>query len=250
VHKGASVTPRAIPNARIAEQYVQPDSDLPRVMLFHDSYAMLVKPMLAVDCSRLVCIWQTTLDLARIEEEHPDVVIDMMVERMLGRPIPADSPLDSQAELQAAFEVSGEVLFDREALLSEGEIEAVGESVFRRVLHAPERGIGITPGTGFGLFNCPELRIPEGSDAVVALELTAPEDTTIEFLYPRGPVLDYPRAFAVRVFVHAGRSRVYARIRPRDFTIEGRLRVGSGTRAGEWILHRVEARAIPEVHGD
>lgn len=246
VPKRPAVKSKVIPNARIAEAFEQDAPDLPRGVLFHDSFALLLKPMLAGDFSRLTCIWQSHFDLARIEEERPDVVIDMMVERVLTRNFPDTLPLDSEADLVAAFEASDRKVLGLDPLKPPG-LRAVGESHFERIPRRPDRGLAIEPGTGVGLFDFPEFAAPPGDEIVLRLDLTAPEDTVVELLYPRGPVLDYPRAMAVRVFVHAGRQLVHARIRPAWFTHDGPLRFASASRAGRWIVHRIEARAVPAI---
>jgi hypothetical protein len=63
--------------------YGQPDGQLPRAVMFRDSYASWLIPLLSENFSRILFSWQYTFDSEIVERERPDVVIQEMVERVL-----------------------------------------------------------------------------------------------------------------------------------------------------------------------
>jgi hypothetical protein len=59
---------------------------LPRAVVYRDSMAVSLIPLLAENFSRSVFVSSRKLDQALIEREKPDVVIEEMVERSLHAP--------------------------------------------------------------------------------------------------------------------------------------------------------------------
>jgi alginate O-acetyltransferase complex protein AlgJ len=68
------------------EVYVCDRPGLPRALVYRDSMADALIPMLAENFSRIVFVMGRQLDPALIEREHPDVLIEELVERMLDNP--------------------------------------------------------------------------------------------------------------------------------------------------------------------
>jgi hypothetical protein len=60
------------------------DTALPRGVLFHDSFAQPLIPMLAEHFQRLATIWDDEFHPDIVLREHPDIVIQQLVERKLG----------------------------------------------------------------------------------------------------------------------------------------------------------------------
>lgn len=60
-----------------------PGSSLPRAVIFRDSFASALAPLLSEHFSRAVYLWQNDFDAAVIEREKPDVVIHEIVGRHL-----------------------------------------------------------------------------------------------------------------------------------------------------------------------
>jgi alginate O-acetyltransferase complex protein AlgJ len=63
--------------------FEHPDKRLPRAVMFRDSFAMWLTPLLSESFSHILYSWQYTFDREIVEREHPDVVIHEMVERVL-----------------------------------------------------------------------------------------------------------------------------------------------------------------------
>jgi alginate O-acetyltransferase complex protein AlgJ len=61
------------------------DPDLPRAIVFRDSFANALIPFLSEHFERTLYIWSPDVDPEPIEAERPDVVIHVIAERFLGR---------------------------------------------------------------------------------------------------------------------------------------------------------------------
>ncbi len=61
--------------------YAQPDASLPRLLMNRDSMGHALMPMLAENFSQTTYAVTTSLDRKRIDDAHPDIVIDEIVER-------------------------------------------------------------------------------------------------------------------------------------------------------------------------
>ena len=71
-----------------------PDQNLPRLMVFRDSFSSALIPFLSEHFSRAVYLWQYNFDPVAIEEEQPDVVIHEWVGRRLGNKSAWDAGAD------------------------------------------------------------------------------------------------------------------------------------------------------------
>jgi alginate O-acetyltransferase complex protein AlgJ len=63
--------------------FEHPDKERPRLLMFRDSFASWLIPLLSESFSRSLYSWQYTFDREIVERERPDVVIQEMVERAL-----------------------------------------------------------------------------------------------------------------------------------------------------------------------
>ena len=63
--------------------FEHPDQRLPRAVMFRDSFATWLIPLLSENFSHILYSWQYTFDRDLVERERPDVVIQEMVERAL-----------------------------------------------------------------------------------------------------------------------------------------------------------------------
>lgn len=83
----------------------------PKVMMFHDSFGSTLRSLLARSCSELTSFWRYAWELATIESEAPDLVIDLFVERALVTASPEKLRLRPQEELRALFDAAGPSLW-------------------------------------------------------------------------------------------------------------------------------------------
>ena len=97
-----------LPSKDYGRHYFQPslrmatdDPALPRAVVFRDSFTEALYPFLSEDCSRVLYLWpypstplvRRFFDKKVIEEEKPDVVLDIYVERYFTVP-PAPQPTE------------------------------------------------------------------------------------------------------------------------------------------------------------
>ena len=75
-----------IPDAPATETFVCNRPELPRAVVYRDSMAIPLIPLLAENFSRVVFVSSRGFDPALIEREKPDIVIEEMVERTLHAP--------------------------------------------------------------------------------------------------------------------------------------------------------------------
>jgi alginate O-acetyltransferase complex protein AlgJ len=73
-----------------------PGSNLPRAVVFRDSFASRLVPFLSEHFSRAVYLWQNDFDPEVVEREHPDVVIQEIVGRHLYSFIPSPELVPEQ----------------------------------------------------------------------------------------------------------------------------------------------------------
>ena len=69
------------------------DSQIPRAVVFRDSFSTALIPFLSEHFGRIVYLWQYDLDAEVIERERPDVVILQMTERALASHPPTNPPM-------------------------------------------------------------------------------------------------------------------------------------------------------------
>ena len=69
--------------------------NLPRAVVFRDSMAIALIPLLSEDFSRVVYVQSRAMDFDIIERERPDIVIEEMVERSINAPAAFPIPGDS-----------------------------------------------------------------------------------------------------------------------------------------------------------
>src|SRR5262245_5385377 len=66
-----------------------PGSNLPRAVVFRDSFTSLLAPYLSEHFSRVVYLWQNNFDADDVLKEHADVVIEEIIGRHLHNVIPS-----------------------------------------------------------------------------------------------------------------------------------------------------------------
>lgn len=83
---------------------IRAGADLPKLVMFRDSFATVIIPLLAEHFSRAVYVWdrQHRFHHDSVEEEHPNLVIQEMVDRYLTDEPPQDplEPINATATVQ------------------------------------------------------------------------------------------------------------------------------------------------------
>jgi hypothetical protein len=72
-----------IPAERLSRGFLQPNTNLPRLLMYRDSFAEQLIPFLVPHFSRSVFISSYRIDLQQVRKEKPDIVVLEIVERNL-----------------------------------------------------------------------------------------------------------------------------------------------------------------------
>jgi len=235
-----------IPGFPRSQRFRQPGADLPRAMLYHDSFATLLKPLIAHSFSEFTTFWTYRWERALIQQERPDVIIDLMAERMLARLDPLDHFEDPEGALVDEYAISTDVIVEYGPMQIGQKVQLAKAHEHRFVAREPLEGLRIdTDPGGQHLVDLPRFERPAGMDAILALELTAPRPSTIELLLPVAGVPGYARHRAVNAFAEAGRSTIYVRLPAHALDPKRAIRILSLNIEGTWTLHHFEVRAVP-----
>lgn len=184
------------------------DPALPSVIFFHDSFGESMAPFFKHRAARCVDMWYA-FEPALIEEEKPDLVVELFVEHILFHPPIENIP--EQAEFAARrFDASSEVLFtfdperDAHDLVSRGGITAEREGdglrlVWKKRLslaELPEAVLSSTHDNG-------------GRHVVVRLDLVPESACEMSFFYLTRESPQYLRANSLIRALAPGENRVY-----------------------------------------
>jgi hypothetical protein len=213
-------------------------ASLPRAVVFHDSMGEKLRPLLAESFSSVSFRWVPDFDTATIEAERPDLVLQLFVERALAAVSLSTSPLDTQERLATEFAQSSTTLL---AGLDALTLPPGSKSSLAR---EPQGALRVD--YGGSAVELPEFLVPEGSWALLRVELDSPFDTSLllEFLTRR--FATYSRlARGVQRPLAAGEGRaVYVKLRVPG--LSGRIRLHPGLVAGSYRLRSLEVRAVPQ----
>lgn len=72
-----------VPNSRGVQGYFQNNTALPRLMMYHDSFAEMLLPFLSPHFSRSIFLWTHIIDFELVRREKPDILLFEIVERDL-----------------------------------------------------------------------------------------------------------------------------------------------------------------------
>jgi hypothetical protein len=64
-----------------AVEYVKKDSKEPVILMIHDSFTLLMRPLIAESFSHSIFVWSKNVDMNLVKKHHPDVIVIEFVER-------------------------------------------------------------------------------------------------------------------------------------------------------------------------
>jgi hypothetical protein len=216
--------------------------ELPRAVLFHDSFGAGLRDFLREDFSRLYTRNTVDFEPELVEAERPDVVIQLMAERRLGSYRPPVGALSGDAAARAAFAGAGAPLFALDAK------SAARISPWRRARLEPGSDPEEAPltvrlrGAGDGVL-LPEVELPPGSVPILEVDIECPEAGELTVFYQTPASREYVSMRRATTPVAAGRNIVHLDVGVDDCT--GRLLLMPGRARGEYVLHGLELRARP-----
>jgi alginate O-acetyltransferase complex protein AlgJ len=226
----------------------QADQALPRAVVFHDSFGEGLFASLPIHFSSTLFVWQSDLDLARIEDERPDVVIQLLVDRTLMSPPPPPigAAQDVAQRAREEFARSTRVLLSYDALRNRPPIEVRQDAVLIAAAQdgdpAPA-GLGVDVASESGQILLPEFAFPSDANPVLRLEITSPEATILDLFYKTRSQATYGAKRRYSRNLEQGRNELYVELF--DSELLGRLLVRPGRARGRYVIRALEVRAAP-----
>lgn len=220
------------------------DASLPRALVFHDSFGPYLHQLLCENFSHLCYQWQYEFDLARVEREKPDVVIEIFVERIFVQLAASNLLPEASSANQVAFESSKRVLYSLDVTREPHELSARGDIVFEQIATDAGPAVAIPLDAGADLVYLPAFPFATDGDTLVHLDLDSPASTTLEMWYRFAGDSEYKRRNSLRAQVRAGRNQIYLRLNQPG--LEGALMFRPGGELGKYVLHGFEARAASD----
>ncbi len=216
--------------------------ELPRALLFHDSFGPNVEDLLARHFSSLVCAWRNDFDTETIDRAQPDVVIELFVERILVTKAPDTAVPPARSRDREAYEASSDVRFALDGKSPTGGLELEGETRVARVTGDGAACLSVErQGTADRLY-VPAFDKLGARALVMCVEADAPVSTTLTVLYLPPGEAEYKHKHQARALLRKGPNRVFARLDPSAF--EGRLFLHFGSALKDLRLCGLEIRAV------
>lgn len=225
-------------------RFTADDSGLPKAMMFHDSFAGGVVRLLSEHFASFVCKHGGNLDEGLIEEVQPDVVFDLFVERNLGFANPLDLiPKDAPPSGQE-FERSHDVLFRLDPSALPAGLVARGNLVMAARADPPALDLEIHGSTDTLIL--PRFNAPDGTGAVVRVEIESPLPSSFEIFYRLPGDREYLRKRSRVLALKPGRNILHCALEAG--WIEQPIMIRAGRDPGTYRLLGLEARAVHDVY--
>jgi len=187
-------------------RFTQPDATLPTAVLYHDSFATEVRELLAWHFSRLTCYWRYDFDQGRIEEERPDVVVQLVVERSLVFMRPTFAMAELQGLLAEEFAASTP-LFAADLARNEPPVVLTGKGALR----PGAAGLAIEPHPGDYL-TLPPAPPTGAAGQLLRLRLSASADGSLTLARGTDPRQLAKRTFLGRFPLTAGSNELHLKL--------------------------------------
>ncbi len=224
---------------RVRSSRIPSQPDLPRAVVFHDSFGAYLERPMSEAFSQLTMVWNYIFDEDLVKREKPDVVIEMFAERTLVTLDPKDSA-PRQDPTQAAFASASDVRFRLDAANTK-ELVPMYRATLRSAKDAS--GDDLVEFTGLGKpdsFVLPEFDLT-AARLHLHIDITSPAATPFTVYYKQKGDENYAPDHKVAIDLTEGRNDRYLTLDVRDLV--DRLVVCPGNARGKYLLHAVEIRA-------
>lgn len=213
--------------------------ELPRAVVFHDSFGVYLELPMAEAFSGLTMVWNYIFDEDLVKREKPDVVIEMFAERTLYTLDPRD--LGSRRDpVREAFDAASDVRYRLDPNQPENLTAMYRAKVASK---AGEAGAAVVEFSGLGAPDCfvlPQFDLT-APRLLIRLDISAPEATTLAVHFKRNGDPSYDPERRVEVALDAGRNETFLEIPEPDLV--DRLIVTPSRRKGDFLFHAIEVRA-------
>lgn len=217
------------------------DTNLPRTVIFRDSFTEYMIPYLSEHFSTAFYRWgRTGIDTRAVNQVHPHLVMHLLSDRALRMHFRYPTPMQ-EAGARRRFEQSKLVLLERNSRAGFADITAGKHAAVRT-----EDGCLRVDASS----NEPELAFPAPPQigtclVLLRLEIDAPQKTALEVQWdsPGIRTAEDRNAYRVTADLRKGRNEIYLPLI--DPELRGTLRVLPGKRAGVYRIHSLEYRGVP-----
>lgn len=207
----------------------------PRAMMLHDSFGIALFPFVAEQFGHILFQRYPTAPLdfptELIKEEQPQVVIQEVVERSLW-PVPPNLGFAEERFAKATdvrLLIAGAGAGAMPLVHQEAVVASQGDEI---LLKATGAAAGIA---------LPAFTLEPGTHPIVEIEITSPVQSLGRLFYPCADGFDEQHCL-VQV-EKAGRHKLYFEVADPTL-LPGYFRFDFATAPGDYILHRVEVRAV------
>lgn len=214
------------------------DPSLPRAVLFHDSYGVPLRPLLAEGLSRLVAVWSGDVDWKTVEREKPDVVIQLITEQNFQRTMPQLTADEDKGARERRFDSSDRVLWRFDPVRFPHGLVADGKARLR----LEDGAVVFERGSAADVLLLPEIAAAPGKDLVVRFDLERAHEGEARLFYATRQEREYGPERSVGCRTPAGRSALVHDVPEDDFA--GRLAWSPGGPMEPIRLRSIEVRAV------
>lgn len=233
----------ALAQAFEASSRVPDAAELPRALVYHDSFGPDLRPWLAESFAEAEFRWTYDFDAEHVLATRPDVVVQVFVERVLVMLTPRLTPLEDPERLPAAFAASDDVRYALDPLAPDLAVEHAMRVEPGRDAEGPFVALVMSAGRDVVLPPPFALRPGElegGAGPIVWLDLESPTDSAVDLFYETRREPGFDRSRALQVATRAGRNRLFVELPPVD--LSGRLMLRPGRVPGTYALRALEVR--------
>ena len=208
------------------------NTNLPRAVIFRDSFTVELIPFLAEHFNRAFFKWSRLgIEMKPIELEKPDVVLHILADRILGRGLRYPTSMQIRAAERRFRSSTNFLAIVRNFVpLKDASVEAGNGGDM--VVHA----------TGYE----PTLELPAIAETkrylpIVRMDVTAPGKTVAVLRWTSSS--PSPTRMEINADLARGLNTVYFPLMDPEMT--GPLRLSIGTQKGDYTIHAVEVRGYP-----
>ena len=218
------------------------DAQMPRALLFHDSFGPFIENMLAEHFARLECVWSYDLDANEVLALQPRIVIDMWVERTFDFRDPNKLMPRSSEPAQEEFLRSREVCLALDPSAPPAGAEPKGKLEMRSTRDEHGPALLLETHSAADTLLLPPLAPEPKGRPLLHIVLDSPKKALLDVFYLQTGDRDYSRQRNCFVALEAGHNDLYLRMpEPR---VQGRLRLRPALcKEGPYLLRVFEVRS-------
>jgi hypothetical protein len=213
-----------------------PDQQLPRAVMFRDSFTTALVPYLSENFSHIKYIWKRWNNATPMEqiilETQPDIVIEEVVERYV------------KGMTDVTISPQIESFFYSKSIFKFGENHdgAIDFKPLHQVnLDVRKSKVFVNSTGNDPNFLLPEINFTAGSNLLLSFDFTSPEDSMFQIFYQTEKRPFFNEEDSYRVKTKKGRNKISIPVLEKQ--IIGKIRVDPGSFPGEYIFKSIEVNA-------